>query len=136
MPTFTPEDLSLGSEVLDQLTSACANQLIVDPIASAISQAVGMVSDYTTKYVLTDLRYQRLVRALAVYELYRLAGSGVPDAIDQANKTAIAELKDIRDGKFPDLARVGEAAGAVTVAKGKWGSQAVIPMRSDAPTSS
>jgi hypothetical protein len=135
-PTFTPEDLLLGSDVLDQLTSACANQSISDPIARAISTAVGMVDDYTTQYVLTDLRYERLVRALAVYEMYRLAGGGVPQGIEDANKAAVRELEAIRDGKFPDLARVGEAAGSVTSAKGKWGSQAAIPMRGNSTTGS
>lgn len=136
MPTFAAEDLGLGSEVLDQLTAACANNGVPLPIDSAIDAAVGMVTDYTTKYVLTDLRYERLVRALAVYELYRLAGGGIPQGIDDGNNKALSELKDIRDGKFPDLARIGETAGSVTAAKGKWGSQTAIPMRSDAPTSS
>jgi hypothetical protein len=121
-PTFTPEDLSLGNEVLDQLTSACANNGVPNPIDSALQVAVGMVDDYTTQYVLTDLRYKRLVRALAVYELYRLAGGGVPEAIAEANKTALTELKEIRDGKFPDLAREGETPGSTTAAKGNWGS--------------
>lgn len=132
-PTFTPEDLLLGTDVLDQLTSACANQSVSDPIGRAIATAVGMVDDYTTQYVLTDLRYERLVRALAVCELYRLAGGGVPDAIDQANKAAVRELEAIRDGKFPDLARVGESAGSVTGVKAQWGSQRPIPMRSNDP---
>lgn len=122
MPIFVAEDLSLGTDVLDQLTAACANGGIPNPIESAIEVAVGMVDDFTGKYVLTDLRYKRLVRALAVYEMYRLAGGGIPEGITDANKTALAELKDIRDGKFPDLARDGETPGSVTAAKGNWGS--------------
>lgn len=122
MPTFTADDLSLGKDVLIQLTDACSNGGILNPIESSIEAAVGMVDDYTTQYVLTDLRYKRLARALAVYELYRLAGGGVPEAIAEANKTALNELKEIRDGKFPDLAREGETPGSVTAAKGEWGS--------------
>ena len=129
MPTFVAEDLMLGTDVLDQLTSACSNAGITDPCGSAIEAAVGMVNDYTTKYVLTDLRYKRLVRALVVYELYRLAGSGVPEAIDEANKMAITELKDIRDGKFFDLAKQGETPGTVTEAPAAWGSKDVFEPR-------
>jgi hypothetical protein len=122
MPIFAAEDLMLGAEALDQLTSACANNGLPNPIDSAIEAAVGMVDDYTRQYALTDLHYKRLVRALAVYELYRLAGGGVPDAIAEAYKMAVTELKEIRDGKFPDLARDGETPGSVTAAKGQWGS--------------
>jgi hypothetical protein len=122
MPTFAAEDLLLSSETLDQLTSACANNGVPLPIDRAIKTAVGMVDDYTTQYAITDDRYERLMRPLAVYELYQLAGGGVPDAIAKANEKAIAELKEIRDGKFPDLAREGETPGSTTAAKGNWGS--------------
>lgn len=129
MPTFVAEDLMLGQETLNELTAACSNSGIADPCASAIQLGVSMVDDYTTKYALTDDRYKRLVRALAVYELYRLAGGGVPDAIEKANTAAMRELEGIRDGKFPDLARKGETAGAVTATKAAWGSVPRVAMR-------
>lgn len=126
---LTPDDLGLGQDTLNQLTSACSSQGNIDPIDAAILVAVAQVDLYTAGYTLAEAHYKRLARALAVYELYRLAGDAIPDKHEKANAAAMAELKDIRDGKFPALAKTGEAAGTVSGGGAKWGGAARIEMR-------
>jgi hypothetical protein len=92
---------------------------------------VGKVDLYTAGYALTDDHYKRLVRALAVNELFEKAGAGVPSATEKNNTEALQELRDIRDGKFPALAKAGETAGGVspTGSGSKWGSDDRIGLR-------
>ena len=129
-PSFTAEDLGLGTDLLDQLTAACANNAVPLPIDAAINLAVGKVDLYTAGYALTDDHYKRLVRALAVYELYEKAGGGIPTAQEKNNTDALQELHDIRDGKFPALAKLGQTAGSVSGTGAKWGSDERIGIRS------
>jgi len=130
MPTFVAEDLLLGLSEIDELTAACSNRSIVDPVDKAIVTAVGMVERYSAGYVLTEEHYKDLVRPIAVFKLHCLAAGSAPDGIEKLYNDAKEELEGIRDGKFPALAKTGEAAGSVSSAKGNWGSDERIAIRS------
>lgn len=134
MPTFAPQDLALSQDDLNGLTEALANRGILDPISSVIDGAVDQVSFYTRGYSLTDLHFRRLVRALAVHELYRLAGQ-VPEGHDKALMVALDELKAIRDGKFQNLAASGETPTSQPKARAGWGSSAPFGERPSRTTS-
>lgn len=123
--TFAPPDLALSQDDLNGLTEALANRGILDPVSSVIDGAVDQVEFYTRGYSLTALHFRRLVRALAVHELYRLAGQ-VPEGHTKALDVALDELKGIRDGKFQNLAASGETPTDQAKAKAGWGSQTRI----------
>ena|SRR6266480_3632587 len=119
---FTPDMLLLTQEKLDLLETANSNAGITDPLAKACAEAESMVNDRTSGYTLTSDWHNRLVRAIAQYELYKNAGP-LPDEVQKAYDTALRDLDDIRDGKYPLLA-AADTGGA----QGNWGgSQKINP---------
>lgn len=73
-----------------------------DPVNSTIARAQELVDRYTKRYVLDAAVAQGLVRDLTLYHLY----SRFPDP--PLNRVAAywetwRTLKDIRDGRYPDL---------------------------------
>jgi hypothetical protein len=125
---LTAEDLLLPTAELDALNAALTNSAATDPIEWAVSEAQQTVKDFTAHYLIPETRQKRLVRALAIHELYRLAGP-IPENHAKAYDAAMAELRDIRDGKFTDL------AASITTpsprSPGNWGSQTRLAMRGD-----
>lgn len=130
MTAFTPEDLGIGQDEMNQLVSACANKGITNPVADAIGLGVEQVSLYTAGYALTVETYQRLVRGLAIPHLYWLANGSKRDGDEDSESKVLRELEAIRDGKFPALAKAGETPGSVTAGGGSWGSATKVEMRS------
>lgn len=122
--SFAPSDLHISQDEQDKITAALANAIVTDPIQNTIEEEVQTVADYTTRYTLPGQRQQRLVRALVLHKLYSLLGD-VSKARADDFENAMQELKDIRDGKFPELAQSGSAA-----AVGAWGSQTRLKMPS------
>lgn len=120
---FTPDMLLLTQEKLGLLQTANTNAGISDPLTKACTEAESMVNDRTTGYQLTTDWHNRLVRAIAQFELWKNAGP-IPDEVQKAYDQAIQDLGDIRDGKYPLLAKSDTGAG-----QAQSGSKTYIPPR-------
>lgn len=116
-------DLLLPEAELVQLTEAMANANATVPLDTLIAEALQTVADFTAAYEITAERQTRLARALVIHRAYSLIGT-IPENHQTAYDAAMAELKDIRDGKFstlpPALTPPTPAAG------GRWGSRPKI----------
>lgn len=119
MPLLPHELLLPDAELLSILT-ATGNSGVNDAVSVAAAEASGVVDDYAARYTLSGARRNRLERALCIAALYALAGSAVPEHHRQAADAAMAELRDIRDGKFTDLPPA--EAAPTPAARGAWGS--------------
>lgn len=117
--SFPNTDMLLPDAELSQLTAALANAGVADPIAKVATECGAVVDQYTAGYSLPEDWRDRLIRALAPAELYRLAGSGVPESQQTAWDAAMKELRDIRDGKFPSLSP--STTAPTPAATGRWG---------------
>lgn len=107
---FLVQDLLLTEEKLQLLTAALANLGQADPLGTAIAEAESTVARYTAGYDLGEDDRKTLVRRVALFNAYALAGP-VPDEISKAYDKAMDELRDIRDGKFVQSAQDGSGAG-------------------------
>lgn len=128
MPTFAETDLHISDDELTKIKAGLANTAIADPITSTITEQMAKVDDYTLRYAISDDRYQRLVRALVLFQLYSLLGP-VPSNYQKLYDETMQEMRDIRDGKFPDLAVDNPSPVGTTAAKGAYGSADQIQTR-------
>lgn len=124
---LTRDQLGLPEKVLLELTDALANAGFTDPYPSACEEAAATVARYTSAYTLAAADLQRLERPLVIYDLYSHLGS-VSDAVKDAYEKTMAELRDIRDGKFPGLT---DASGSSTPSTGAWGSRTKLSFPGD-----
>jgi hypothetical protein len=120
---FLVSDLLLTEEKLALLTAALANTGQVDPMGTAIAEAESTVARYTAGFDLGEDDRKALVRRVALFNAYALAGP-VPDEIGKAYDKAMDELRDIRDGKF-----VQSAQDKTGSSQGKSGSSPKINPR-------
>lgn len=104
MASFTDTDLlvDICQDELDGIASSLVEQGMPDPVTNTISEQLQKVEDYTLRYDVPELRRNRLARALVLFELYARLGS-IPEKRKTKYEEAMKELRDIRDGKFPDL---------------------------------
>lgn len=121
------EKLLLPQSDLDQIERALANSGFTDPFPTAAAEAEAVVNTYTSAYTLSSVHAERLQRPLVIYDLYSRIGS-VPEAVQKAYDAAMAELRDIRDGKFPGLT---DAEGGTTGSTGGWGSRTKLTFPGD-----
>lgn len=133
--TFLSTDLLVKQDELDGITAALANATITDPIASAIAQAQAQLEVYTGRYVVPDNWQKKLVRALALHDLYAQIGQ-IPPQRQAAYDAALKELEAIRDGKFPTLEEAEPAPGTLSTADGSYGSETKFNPRSSETTDS
>lgn len=93
-----------------------------DPITVTITEQRQKVDDYTRRFDLPPDREKRLIRALALFELMARLGA-IPEKRQTKYDEAMKELRDIRDGKFPDLLRKDPAPAGLSDVRGRFGSQ-------------
>lgn len=121
--TFAESDLQISQTEIDALKATLANTGVADAFTHAISEAIEKVNNYTLRYAISDDRYRRFVRTLVLYEVYTLVNQGKPAQEHQKRYDEVmAELKDIRDGKFPDLAIKSPSPIGTLANLGDWGS--------------
>ena len=101
---FTETDLlvDICQEELDGIARSLVAQGDPAPVVNTIAEQVQKMEDYTLRYDVPELRLKRLTRALVLFELYARLGS-IPQKRQTKYEEAMKELRDIRDGKFPDL---------------------------------
>ena len=117
---MTPAQLLLTDERQTQLTAALANTGLDDPLAQCIAEAAADVARLTAGYVIADESLAGWTRALALWKAFTIAELGVPEDIEKAYDAAVAELRDIAQGRRPNLPHA-EASPAADA--GAWGSQ-------------
>lgn len=129
--TFTVSDLLLADDVLAELNDALANSGVVAAVDQCIAEAVALVDSYTSAYTIADDRIKGWVRPVALFKAFSITGQGKsPQGYKDAYEAALAELKDVRDGKFP----YAPATTVATSSTGAWGSQTRLAMPGDATT--
>lgn len=121
---FIADDLlvDISQEELDGIAGELVEMGDPDPITTTIDEQVQKVEDYTLRYDVPELRQKRLVRALVLFELYARLQS-IPEKRQKKYDEAMKELRDIRDGKFPDLALEDPAPEGLPEGQGRWGSK-------------
>lgn len=125
--SLSAEKLLLPDAELTALKTALANAGYPDAIPTKITEEEATVTRYTSAYTLATADKDRLARPLVIYALYSLIGA-VSAAAQKARDDAMAELKDIRDGKFPGLT---DSSGGTTGQTGGWGSKTKINFPGD-----
>lgn len=128
LPTFTEAELGQSQGWLDQMNRALASRGLADGVQSAIQEAVQLIADNTAKYTLERLRWQRLMQPLAVANLYRKTGNVQP-AAEKLYDEAMAELKEIRAGKFKDLPAAATPVQTISPQTAEWYSRPSVGIR-------
>ena len=125
--TFTETDLlvDISQEELDGRAKEAVEIGQPDLIAETIAEQVQKVEDYTLRFDVPELRLKRLTRALVLFELYSRLGSIVEKRQTKYDE-AMKELREIRDGKFPDLALEEPPPTGASPSQGRWGSKTKI----------
>ncbi len=120
---FTEADLlaDISQAELDGIAKALVTAGDVDPIATTILEQTDKVEAYTLRYAVPEIRSNRLIRALVLWELYSRLGA-IPEKRQVKYDEAMKELRDIRDGKFKDLALEDPAPTGLSSTQGQWGS--------------
>jgi hypothetical protein len=121
---FTETDLlaDISQEELDGIGKELVELGGENPIEATIAEQVQKVEDYTLRWAVPELRLKRLTRPLVLWELYKRLGA-IPDKRQTAYDEAMKELKEIRDGKFPDLAIQDPAPDGSPGSTAAWGSE-------------
>jgi hypothetical protein len=121
---FTEADLlvDISRVELDGIAKTLTTATDPQPIATTISEQSRKVDDYTRRHALELERENRLVRALVLFELSARLGK-IPEKRQRKYDEAMRELRDIRDGKFPDLALKDPLPGDLAGLEGYWGSE-------------
>lgn len=127
--TFDKTDLLITEAELSGITTALANDTVTTPIETAIAQAQTQVEAYTGRYVVPDNWLKKLVRAVALHDLYAQIGQ-IPPQRKDAYDAALKELEAIRDGKFPTLEAAEPAPGSLSTGEGSYGSETKFNARS------
>ncbi len=125
---FAESALNVSQAELDDLTSALANTAAPDAFVNALPEGEAMVRDWTSRYIVPDAVLQRLWRPIVLFNLYTLAGT-VSATRQKAYDNAIAELKDIRDGKFKQYPPADVAPAGDTANPAAYGSDTFVPTR-------
>jgi hypothetical protein len=126
---LTAIDLLLPDDELTQITGALENLGIADPISQKCAEVAELFAQYTARYVIGDENAKRLQRPLIIYELYALIGAAT-ETIAASKDAALQELRDIRDGKFPNL-ELAEEQPSSPAGRAAWGSKIKIAFPGD-----
>lgn len=124
---FTEQDLvpDISQEELDGIAKELVTPGDPTPIATAIAEQTQKVEDFTLRWAVPELRVKRLTRPLVLWFLYKRLGS-IPDKRQTDYDEAMKELREIRDGKFPDLAIEDPAPAGSPGSTATWGSEEKI----------
>jgi hypothetical protein len=124
---FTETELlvDISQEELDGIAKELVEMGHPDPVEFTIGEQLQKVTDYTVRYELPEERLNRLTRALVLFELYARLQS-IPEKRQLKYDEAMKELKDIRDGKFPDLPLADPTPDGSAASSGAWGSDCRI----------
>lgn len=123
--TATQLNVALTSEQIGEartrhITPPEEGQPALDPVAEEITAACAKVDQYITGWLLADSLATAYARDLAAWAVAKRLSSPTEDQ-DTAKDRALKELEEIRDGKFPGIARDPAATPARKVLTGRKG---------------
>jgi hypothetical protein len=121
---FTVQDLKLPAEKIAQIEKALGG----DPDDAAAPElqvlcdaAAADVTRLTTGYVMDDASIENFTRAIALFRAHGQIGP-VPEDMQKNFDNAWEELKEISQGKRPNLQKANSTEGQQASA-GSWGSK-------------
>lgn len=124
---FDDGDLQLSTDKVQQFTSALATTEVIDPLQELCDEAASKVARLTAGYVLDQDSVFEFIRAIAVYNAYANSGTPCPPDVENRHKAAEDELKEIAQGKRPNLPKQPNAA--LQSKSGSAGSNTNVPGR-------
>lgn len=96
------------------------------PLPTVIAQQTKRAYNMTARYLVDDETMTRLIVPLVIWEMAKRLGA-IPQKWTDAQKQALAELTDIRDGKYKGIYAEASTSTTnpppVTAAPGRFGSQ-------------
>jgi hypothetical protein len=115
---FTRTDLltDISDRELTALTAKLIHAGDADPVSAAIARAQMTVERYTARYTLDSDTEKGFIRDLTLYYLYSRVTDAPPNRLT-AYEQSLREMRDIRDGKYPNL-----PLNNVQDMEGGWGS--------------
>ena len=96
-----------------------------DPITSTITESQAEMERFIHRYEVDDAWQKKLLRALVLWELYKRLGN-IPEKRQKAYDEAKKTLREIRDGKFPDVPLKQTPPEDISAARGRSGSDTRI----------
>lgn len=125
--TFTRTDLKADAGGIAEKELAPLTQKLVetgdpDPITTTIAEQQARMERYIHRYVVDDLWQKSLLRALVIWRLYQRIAT-IPEKRQKAYDDAMRELREIRDGKFPDVPLKETAPTDIAIAHGRSGGE-------------
>jgi Bacteriophage Mu, Gp36 len=123
--TLTRTDLLAAGGISAKELAAIADKLVEpggpDPVETAIAEEQQEMERYIHRYEVDDEWQKKLLRALVLWELYKRIG-GIPEKRQKAYDEAKRTLREIRDGKFPDVPLKETPPDDIAIAHGRSGS--------------
>lgn len=120
---FTRTDLL--ADISEEELAGIAEELVEAgdpvPIDTAITEQQAHMERYIHRYVIDEAWQKKLLRALVLWELPKRLGS-IPAKRQTAYDAAMKELREIRDGKFPDVPLKETPPADISAARGRSGS--------------
>lgn len=107
-----------NEQIVKARTKGLADGDTVDPVAEEISAAVAKVDTYCAGYAVSAGLLTGWARDIAAHQVAKRLEKPTEDQV-RAYETALSELKDVRDGKFPNLPKVAGATSGKVASGGK-----------------
>ena len=120
---FVRQDLlvDISDKELTPMTTKLVEMGNPDPITNTIAESQAEMERFIHRYQVDDGWQKKLLRALVLWELYKRLGS-IPEKRQKAYDEARKTLREIRDGKFPDVPLKETPPTDIAVAHGRSGS--------------
>ena len=126
--TFERSDLL--ADISEKELAGIAEKLVQagdpDPIPTSIAENQAEMERYIHRYEVAEDWQKKLLRALVLWDLTKRLGS-IPPKRQTAYDAAMRTLREIRDGKFPDVPLKAETPSDIFVGRGRYGSATRIP---------
>lgn len=123
VPAFDRSDLlsDISDKELDALTTNLINAGDPDPIATTVTEQSARLERYLHFYTVDDDWQKTLLRALVLWRLYQRIGT-IPDKRQKSYQDALAEMTQIRDGKFKTIPLTDPAPADANAGRGGYAS--------------
>lgn len=122
MPASLSESQLKSALTNDQIVTARTKSLgegeTLDPVAEEISAACAKVDTYCTGYEMSPGLTTGWARDIAAHQVAKRLGTPTEAQI-RAYDRALKEIEDVRDGKFPNLAKTAGATAGKVISGGK-----------------
>jgi len=119
---FAESDLNLPQDEIDKLKAGLVNFGQANAFIHAIAEAEAKVRDWSSRFVVPTETLRRLWRPIVIYQVYVLVDD-LSKPRTQAYTDAMEELKEIRDGKFPQYPLADPQPTGLASSSGSWGSE-------------